>query len=92
MISIDSRNMMPVDKFKNFEEAERALWNFNPDEAYFKRVAELWAFADQLNPIIYSKGILKFRNLEEANKQRYELELIHAKSVQANNVRNYNQE
>lgn len=80
---------MPVYKYRTFEEAERALWNFNPDEAYFKRVADLWAFADQLNPIIYSKGIFKFRNLEEANKQRYELELVHAKKVQADGTQRH---
>jgi hypothetical protein len=77
---------MPVDKFKNFEDAEKALWNFNPDGAYFKRVAELWAFADQLNPIVYPKGIFKFKNLEEANRQRYELALAHAKKVQAGGI------
>ena len=73
---------MPVYKYRTFEEAERALWNFSPDEAYFKRVAQLWAFADQLNSIIYPSGIFKFHTLEEANKHRYELELAHAKSVQ----------
>jgi hypothetical protein len=77
---------MPVYKYRTFEEAERALWNYKPDEAYFKRVAELWAFADQLNPIVYPKGIFKFQNLEEANRQRYELELAHAKKVQAGGI------
>lgn len=74
---------MPVYKYRTFEEAERALWNFKPDKAYFKRVAELWAFADQLNSIAYPKGIFKFRSIEEANKQRDEVELAHAKKVQA---------
>lgn len=74
---------MPVYKYRTFEEAERALWNFNPDEAYFKRVAELWEFADQLNSIIYPKGVFRFRNIEEANKHRDKVELEHAKRVQA---------
>lgn len=77
---------MPVYKYRTFEEAERALWNFKPDEAYFKRVAELWEFADQLNSIVYPKGIFKFQNLEEANRQRYELELAHAKKVQTGGI------
>ena len=38
---------MPVYKYKTFEEAESALWNFRPDEAYFSRVAELWNFANK---------------------------------------------
>ncbi|MFQ6113318.1 MAG: hypothetical protein ACE5NG_04410 [bacterium] len=69
---------MPVFKYKTFEEAERALWNFHPDEAYFRNVAELWDFANELCPINYPKGIFKFRNIEEANKQREEWELAYA--------------
>lgn len=65
---------MSVYKYRTFEDAERALWNFNPDEAYFKRVPDLWAFADQLNSIVRPNGIFKFRSIEEANKHRDELE------------------
>lgn len=72
---------MPVYKYKTFEEAERALWNFHPDQAYFDKVADLWDFANKLSPIDYPKGIFKFRNIEEANKHRDELELAHAKKL-----------
>ena len=74
---------MPVYKYKTFEEAERALWNFHPDESYFKRVAEFWDFADKLCPIRYPQGIFKFRRIEEANQQRDEWELAHAKKLSA---------
>jgi len=73
---------MPVYKYKTLEEAERALWNFHPNEAYFNQVAELWKFANQLCPITYPKGIFKYRSIEEANQQRDEWELAHAKRVQ----------
>ncbi len=73
---------MPVYKYKTFEEAERALWNFHPNAAYFKQVAELWKFANQLCPITYPQGIFKYRSIEEANQQRDEWELAHAKRVQ----------
>ncbi len=73
---------MPVYKYKTFEEAESALWNFHPDEAYFSQVAELWNFANKLCPITYPKGIFKYRSIEEANKQRDEWELAHAKKIQ----------
>jgi hypothetical protein len=73
---------MPVFKYKTFEEAERALWNFKPDENYFKRVAELWDFANQLNPIRYPRGIFKFKTIEEANRHREEIELEHARQIQ----------
>ncbi len=73
---------MSVFKYKTFEEAERALWNFKPDENYFKRVAELWDFANQLNPICYPRGIFKFKTIEEANRHREEIELAHAREIQ----------
>ena len=73
---------MPVYKYKTFEEAERALWNFHPNATYFNQVAELWRFANQLCPITYPKGIFKYLSIEEANQQRDEWELAHAKRVQ----------
>ncbi|MCI0515964.1 hypothetical protein L0128_22345 [candidate division KSB1 bacterium] len=73
---------MPVYKYKTFEEAERALWNFFPDEAYYDRVAELWEFANQLSPITYPRGIFKFRTIAEANQHREAFELAHAREVQ----------
>ncbi len=67
---------MPVYKYKTFEDADRAQWNFYPDEGYLKKVLELWNFANKLSPLSYPKGIFKYRTLEEANKQRDEWELI----------------
>lgn len=72
---------MPVYKFKSHEEAERALWNFNPDEAYYKRVAQLWKFANQLSNIEYPKGVFRFKSITEANKHREDLELARAKDL-----------
>lgn len=71
---------MPVQKFKTFEEAEIALLNPYPDDAYFSRVAELWNFADKLNRVSYPRGIFKFRTLEDANRHREELELAHIRN------------
>lgn len=68
---------MPIQKFKTFEEAEKALFNAHPDEAYFARIAALWNFADKLNRVSYPKGIFKFRTIEEANKHREAVELAH---------------
>lgn len=71
---------MPIYKYKTFGEAERALWNFHPDEAYYEKVAELWEFANKLSPIKYPKGIFKFKSIEKANKHREEFELDYAKN------------
>jgi hypothetical protein len=70
---------MPVYKFKTFKDAERALWNFQPDEIYYERLKDLWDIADKLNPIAYPKGIFKFKTLQEANEHREKWELTHAK-------------
>ena len=78
---------MPIYKYKTFEEAERALWNFNPDERYYDRVAELWEFANELNPIQYPRGIFKFKTFEEANKHRLEIEIAHARKVQEKRIK-----
>ncbi|MDZ7401156.1 MAG: hypothetical protein ONB37_13425 [candidate division KSB1 bacterium] len=72
---------MPIYKYKTFEEAEQALWNFNPDEKYLQRVEELWEFANQLNPIVYPRGIFKFKTIEEANRHREAIEIEHVKKV-----------
>ncbi|UCH97303.1 MAG: hypothetical protein JSV88_10745 [Candidatus Aminicenantes bacterium] len=74
---------MPIQKFKTFEEAEKALITYYPDEAYYKRVAQLWDFANKLNPISWPRGIFKFKTIEEANKHREEIELAHARKKQA---------
>lgn len=83
MILSFTGEIMPVYKYKTFEEADKALWNFYPDAAYYRQVAALWRFANQLSPIKYPSGIFKFRSIEEANRHRDEFELAHAKRVQA---------
>jgi len=62
------------------------LETFNPDEHYFQRVAELWDFANELNPISYPQGIFKFKTLEDANRQRERVEIERAKNVQVNKI------
>ena len=47
--------------------------------SFSHKVSKLWQFADKLCPISYPKGIFKFRRIEEANKQRNEWEMQHAK-------------
>ncbi len=72
---------MPVYKYKSFDEARKALWNFHPDQNYFKQVADLWDTANKLSPIKYSKGVFKFKNITEANKHRKDWEIAQAKSL-----------
>ena len=71
---------MPVYKYKTLEDAEKALWNFEPDESYYERVAKLFEFSQKLNPIRFPKGVFKYKTLEEANRQRDQWVLEHIKN------------
>lgn len=59
---------MPVYKFKSFEEAEKALWHFKPDKAYYKKISLMLKNGRQLLHFKARPGIQKFRTIEEANK------------------------
>lgn len=63
---------MGIQKFESFEDAERALWCFEPDEQYYKRVRELFALASRLNPPRFPQGVFRYESLEAANKQKQE--------------------
>ena len=69
---------MAIEKFKSFEDAERALWCFEPDDEYYKQVAQLWNLANRLCPPNFPRGIFKYRTREEANKQKEEWILANA--------------
>jgi hypothetical protein len=63
---------MPVQRFRDFEEARRALWSERGDPKLSARIRSLWAFARRLAPGAAPRGLRRFRTLEEANRHREE--------------------
>jgi len=64
--------MGSIQKFRTFEEADEALYCFEPSQEYFERVARLWDFVDWLCPREYAHGIFRYSSIEEANEQSEE--------------------
>jgi hypothetical protein len=79
--------MGSIHKFRTFEEADEALYCFEPDYKYFERVARLWAFVDSVCPRKYSRGIFRYRSIEEANDQTEEWLQANAELVRRNRAK-----
>ena len=61
---------MPVQKFREFEAARRALWLPSGHKDLVRRIKALWAFSNRLAPSQIPRGVRKFRSIEEANQER----------------------
>ncbi len=61
---------MPLQRFRTFEEARRALWVDTGDPRLVARIRSLWEFSAHLVPLEIPRGIRKFRTIEEANQER----------------------
>jgi hypothetical protein len=61
---------MPLQRFRDLDEARRALWVERGDSRLVPRIRSLWAFASRLAPGAAPRGIRRFKTLEEANCDR----------------------
>lgn len=61
---------MTLQRFRDFEEARRALWTDPGDPRLAARIRSLWAFASRLTPGAAPRGLSRFRAVEEANLER----------------------
>lgn len=61
---------MPIQKFKSFEDASKNLWNYAPDNEYYRRTANFYKLSCRLIRFSSAVGVYKFRSFEEAEKQR----------------------
>lgn len=61
---------MPVQRFRDLDEARRALWVAPGDPALPDRIRRLWRFSARLTKPSVPRGVLRFRTIEEANAER----------------------
>ena len=55
---------MPIKKYSSFEEASKDMWIMNPNNDYYKKLKEYFAFWGKLSDKRIKKGIKKFRSYE----------------------------
>lgn len=67
---------MPVQRFRSFEEARRALWAESGSPDIANRMRLLWAFAARLTTRRAPAGVRRFRTLEEAQHERATWETV----------------
>lgn len=61
---------MPVQRFRDLDEARRALWSRRDDVSLASRIRRLWEFSARLAPPVIPRGVRRFRSMEEANAER----------------------
>ncbi|MFN3413048.1 MAG: hypothetical protein ACK42L_03195 [Thermoanaerobaculum sp.] len=61
---------MPIEKFRDWDEARRALWLAVGDPAIARRCRALWQGWALIVPPVIPRGVQKFRSLAEANAER----------------------
>lgn len=59
---------MPVRKYKTFQEAEEALWNFHPDSAWIRKAFRLFDLAVRFGTRHkgVKRGITRYLTFKEA--------------------------
>ncbi len=82
---------MPIKKFRSIEEMDAAradLWCDQIGPALFRRIARLWERSSRLSPRKFPKGVIKYRNLEEAQADRERWQKEHVQRVQRERLEN----
>ena len=74
---------MPVQRFRDFEDARRALWIQSGDPRLVARIRSLWEFSARLVPRQIPRGVRKFSTIEEANQERDRWTESRVRSVRA---------
>lgn len=78
---------MPVRRFRDLEEARRALWTTAGDPSLPVRLRRLWSLAARLAPLGSPRGVRKFRHIEDANRERDEWVARRVRALRAQRTR-----
>ena len=72
---------MPVNKYKSFQDARDAQLVKNPDEKYYKMLSGFYNAFGKIFTKKFPHGVFKFKNIEEAQKQKEEWLMNRAKET-----------
>ncbi len=61
---------MSIKKYSSFEEASKDLWIMNPNDDYYNKLKEHFAFWKKLSDRKIEKGIKKFKSYDEYLKSK----------------------
>jgi hypothetical protein len=78
---------MGVQRFKDPDEARRALWTDKTDPSLARRIRSLWARAARLAKPAASRGVKRFRDIEDANADRDRETAARMKRLRAERLR-----
>ena len=62
--------MMPVQRFRTFDEAARGLWLDLDDPRLPHRIRTVWARARRLAPAVRRRGLRRYRSVADAAADR----------------------
>ncbi len=74
---------MPIQRFKDSEDAREALWVRRDDPQLVPRIRNLWVFAARLAPGAAPRGVRRFRSVEDAQRDRDEWTAQRAHALRA---------
>jgi hypothetical protein len=78
---------MPLQRFRDLDEARRALRARPDDQALASRIRRLWAFSARLVKPYTAPGVRRFRTIEEANADRERWATERARALAAERCR-----
>jgi hypothetical protein len=61
---------VPVHRFRDLDDARRALWTGVDDPNLADRIRRVWRFSARLARPSARRGVLRFRTIDEANAER----------------------